>query len=50
MKINNELLETLTRKELFVYGAEANSKNDQDLLGQITDELKKRNIEELSNE
>ena len=44
------MLKKLTRKELLVYAAEANSKpfskNDRRLLDQITDEFKRRNKEE----
>ena len=42
-KTKKEILKKLTRKELFVFAAEANSTNDQELLDQITDELKERN-------
>ena len=43
MKQTTEQLKELTREELFVFAAEANSKNDQELLDMITDELKERN-------
>ena len=36
-------LKDLTDKELFVFGAEANATGDQNLLNEITDELKLRN-------
>lgn len=35
--------EELSREELLVFAAEANSKNDRVLLDEITDELKGRN-------
>lgn len=36
----------LTREELFVFAAEAKSTNDQQLLDEITDEIKRRNLKE----
>ena len=39
-------LKDLTREELLVFAAEANSKNDEMLFNQITDELKNRKEEE----
>ena len=41
--MNKEQLKKLTREELFVFAAEANSTDDQELVDQITDELKERN-------
>lgn len=38
-------LRNLTREELFVFAAEAKSTNDQQLLDEITDEFKRRNLE-----
>lgn len=37
-------LENLTRMELLVFSAEANSTGDQELMDEITDEIKKRNL------
>jgi len=36
----------LTREELFVFAAEAKRTNDQELLDEITDEFKRRNLKE----
>ena len=44
--MNKEMLKNLTRKELFVYAAEANSTHDQELVDMITDEFKRRNNKE----
>lgn len=41
--MKKELLKDLTRQELFVFAAEANSTGDQELVDMITDELKERN-------
>lgn len=36
-------LNKLTRMELLVFASEANSTNDQELVDEITDEIKRRN-------
>lgn len=44
------MLKKLTEQELLIFGAEANATNDQELVDEITDELKKRNEKEPKNE
>ena len=39
----------LTREELFIFAAEAKRNNDQELLDEITDEFKRRNLKESEN-
>lgn len=46
MKTDKTQLKSLSREELIVFAAEANSTNDQELVDEITDELKRRNVEE----
>ena len=44
-------LKDLTNEELLTFAAEANSTNDQKLVNEITDELKRRNIvDEILND